>query len=152
MVGKGIWEDVFAYVSKASKGKCETDGVYVGEYPGQNGQRSLAEIKASFEFDIQPICLLHSLHKEGGGSKNGEQQMTGSSSSQKTLFFVVPSTSSRVLAYQVGYLNYSLGTYANSNQLPDKILLFQLLRKRWEELKAGAMTKSVEWQIRVVDT
>ncbi|KAH7341675.1 uracil-DNA glycosylase-like protein, partial [Rhizoctonia solani] len=98
MVGKGIWEDVFAYVSKSSKGKCN----------------------AGFEFDIQPICLLHSPHKEEDG----------------TLFFVVPSTSSRVLAYQ----------------LPDKILLFQLLKKRWEELRTGVMTKSVEWQIRVVDT
>ncbi|CAE6507733.1 unnamed protein product [Rhizoctonia solani] len=161
MVGKGIWEDVFAYVSKASKGKCKADEIHVEECSSQSGQRGWAELKASFEFDIQPICLLHSTDKEGGskrskfdiqpicllhstdkegGSKHSKRQVTTDgtmgSENKRTLFFVVPSTSSRVFTHQ----------------LPDKIILFQLLKKRWEELRAGVMAKSVVWQIRVVDT
>ncbi|KAG8763653.1 hypothetical protein FRC11_014630 [Ceratobasidium sp. 423] len=140
MVGKGIWEDVFAYASKASKGRCKADGIQVEECSSQSGQRGWAELKASFEFDIQPICLLHSPDKEEGGSKGGKQRMTMDgaigSENKQTLFFVVPSTSTRVLTHQ----------------LPDKIILFQLLKKRWEELRVGAISKSVEWQIRVVDT
>ncbi|KAJ1307634.1 hypothetical protein OPQ81_001730 [Rhizoctonia solani] len=130
MVGKGIWEDVFAYVAKASKGKCEADGIRVEECPGQSGHRGWAELKANFEFDIQPICLLHDTDKEEDGSKNGGRPIvneTISSENKRTLFFVVPSTSSRVLTHQ-------------------------LLKNRWEELKAGVITKSVEWQIRVVNT
>ncbi|CAE7123632.1 unnamed protein product [Rhizoctonia solani] len=138
MVGKGIWEDVFAYASKVSKGKSEADGIRVEECPDQAGRRSWAELKANFEFDIQPICLLHGPRKEDpeGESENGEQGTATETigSEERTLFFVVPSTSSRVLTHQ----------------LPDKIILFQLLMKRWEELTTGTMTRSIEWQIRIM--
>ncbi|QRW18050.1 major facilitator superfamily transporter [Rhizoctonia solani] len=134
MVGKGIWEDVFAYIAKASKGKGDTGGIIVERCPNRAGHRGWDELKAGFEFDVQPVCLLHNLPETEGGSKDDDQCMPVGI--KRTLFFVVPSTSTRVRAYQ----------------LADKITLFQLLRKRWEELEAGAMTKSVEWQIRVSDT
>ncbi|CAE6380038.1 unnamed protein product [Rhizoctonia solani] len=138
MVGKGIWEDVFGYISKTSRDKGGTDGILVEQCLNQDGQRGWDKLKADFEFDIQPVCLLHGLDKDEGRSNNGEQRMPIKSTigSKRTLFFVVPSTSSRVRAYQ----------------LPDKIVLFQLLRKRWEELETGTMTKPIGWQIRVVDT
>ncbi|ELU40777.1 KilA-N domain-containing protein [Rhizoctonia solani AG-1 IA] len=134
MVGKGIWEDVFAYIAKASKGKGDTGGIIVERCPNRAGHRGWDELKAGFEFDVQPVCLLHNLPETEGGSKDDDQCMPVGI--KRTLFFVVPSTSTRVRAYQ----------------LADKITLFQLLRKRWGELEAGAMTKSVEWQIRVSDT
>lgn len=60
MVGKGIWEDVFAYAVKASKGECTGDGIHVVRCAGSSSQSKWADLRASFEFDIQPICLLHS--------------------------------------------------------------------------------------------
>ncbi|KAG9095241.1 hypothetical protein FRC06_009989 [Ceratobasidium sp. 370] len=107
MVGKGIWEDVFAYVVKAGKGKGPVEGIHV-QASSENGA-ALGE--SSFEFDIQPVCLLH------GNEKGAE----------RTLFFVVPSTSGRVLTHQ----------------LADKIELFKLLNKRWSELENGTLNKRI---------
>ncbi|KAF8604220.1 DNA glycosylase [Ceratobasidium sp. AG-I] len=84
MVGKGIWDDVFAYMVKASKGKCADDGVCVEQSSSESRPKDLAEQKANFQFDIQPVGLLHSPEKV-----------------ERTLFFVVPSTSGRVLTHQV---------------------------------------------------
>jgi hypothetical protein len=61
MVGKGIWEDVFNYAVKASKGQGTTDGIQVEEII--QGGLSLVKLKASFEYDIQPVCLLHGADK-----------------------------------------------------------------------------------------
>ncbi|KAG8744026.1 hypothetical protein FRC12_014910 [Ceratobasidium sp. 428] len=113
MVGKGIWEDVFTYVAKTAKGKSSVDGILVQE--GEGGAN--LKLKDGFEFDIQPVCLLH-------GSNKGVE---------RTLFFVVPSTSGRVLTHQ----------------LADKIELFKLLNKRWSELQNGTMDKRMELEIRV---
>ena len=60
MVGKGIWDDVFAYLVKANKGKCVDDGVCVEHNGSESRPKGLAEQKANFQFDIQPISLLHS--------------------------------------------------------------------------------------------
>jgi hypothetical protein len=111
MVGKGIWEDVFAYAVKASKGKCAGDGIHVERCTsgGDSGQKEWADLKTSFEYDIQPVCLLHGPHKSNGRSKCGAsnemtRMKTIDTATKRTLFFVVPSTSSRVLTHQVGCL------------------------------------------------
>ncbi|QRV89855.1 Uracil DNA glycosylase superfamily [Ceratobasidium sp. AG-Ba] len=62
MVGKGIWEDVFEYVVKMSRGKAVGDGIHVKEQ----------------------VWLVYDNEKGAG----------------QTLFFVVPSTSGRVLTHQ----------------------------------------------------
>ncbi|KAG8738999.1 hypothetical protein FRC12_016468 [Ceratobasidium sp. 428] len=59
MVGKGIWEDVFTYVAKIAKGKSSVDGILVQE--GEGGAN--LKLKDGFEFDIQPVCLLHGSNK-----------------------------------------------------------------------------------------
>jgi TDG/mug DNA glycosylase family protein len=104
MVGKGIWEDVFSYICRTSKSG--NDGIVVEKcsMQEQGGPREWDKLKTDFEFDIQPVCLLHSLDKEERMSKDGEQwtPVEGSTDSKRTLFFVVPSTSTRVRAYQVG--------------------------------------------------
>ncbi|KAG8747296.1 hypothetical protein FRC10_001475 [Ceratobasidium sp. 414] len=64
MVGKGIWEDVFAYVVKASKGKNRVEGIHVQE----SSESDTEPGKLNFEFDIQPVCLLH-----GSGKANDKQ-------------------------------------------------------------------------------
>lgn len=65
MVGKGIWDDVFTYTVKASKGKCTDDGIRVEANSAEPRPKDLAEHKASFQFDIQPIGLLHGSEKGG---------------------------------------------------------------------------------------
>jgi hypothetical protein len=66
MVGKGIWEDVFNYAVKASKGQGTADGIQVEETAP--GGPSLGKLRASFEYDIQPVCLLH-------GTDKGKQKL-----------------------------------------------------------------------------
>lgn len=107
MVGKGIWEDVFAYVVKASKGKCIDDGVRIEQSSSGSRPKGLAEHKANFQFDIQPICVLHGSESESRCTDLGERYIHGilretlATNAGKTLFFVVPSTSGRVLTHQV---------------------------------------------------
>ncbi|KAI0062782.1 DNA glycosylase [Artomyces pyxidatus] len=115
-VGKGIWTDVERVLKKAST-KPATSMLDSSAPPSPAANVSTPKRKGrakktpppEFVYGVQPYKVVHDVKPDA-------------SNVRETLFFVVPSTSGRVV----------------SHQLPDKVKLFTALKEVSEDVKRGA--------------
>ncbi|OBZ71815.1 G/T mismatch-specific thymine DNA glycosylase [Grifola frondosa] len=122
-VGKGIWESfrraIIPSVIPAEIDKDETERDINPRPSSSKGKQRALKSKGGksatvpFEWDIQPFKFVH--------------PVLPTTDVRETLFFVTPSTSGRVV----------------SHQLPQKVVLFSLLKQRVKDLKEGRIDTSM---------